>query len=115
MADQWQRAAVFRALPKIRARAVSLQGTALHDGNRARAAVFVDNTLWPEYLELQAALQAYLDDATERIIREEVYGDAFRGVVEVACKAACSSRYSGQRVLSTKDRARTITVCNAAL
>jgi len=37
---------------------------------------FVDATLWPEYLELQAALHSYLDEATERIIREEVYGDA---------------------------------------
>lgn len=37
---------------------------------------FVDRTLWPEYLELQAALRTYLNEATERIIREEVYGDA---------------------------------------
>ncbi len=37
---------------------------------------FVDSTLWPEYLELQAALHTYLNDATERIIREEVYGDS---------------------------------------
>ena len=37
---------------------------------------FVHDTLWPEYLELQAALHAYLNEATERIIREEVYGDA---------------------------------------
>ena len=37
---------------------------------------FIDNTLWPEYLELKAALDAYLNDATERIIREEVWGDA---------------------------------------
>lgn len=37
---------------------------------------FIDNTLWPEYLELQAALHAYLNEATERIIREEVFGDA---------------------------------------
>ncbi len=36
---------------------------------------FVDNTLWPEYLELQSALNAYLSEATERIIREEVFGD----------------------------------------
>ncbi|MGA7409870.1 MAG: hypothetical protein WBW33_05255 [Bryobacteraceae bacterium] len=33
-------------------------------------------TLWPEYLELQDALHSYLSEATERIIREEVYGDA---------------------------------------
>ena len=37
---------------------------------------FVDNTLWPEYLALQSALNSYLNDATERIIREEVYRDA---------------------------------------
>jgi hypothetical protein len=37
---------------------------------------FVDRTLWPEYQELQSALNSYLNEATERIIREEVYGDA---------------------------------------
>ncbi len=37
---------------------------------------FIENTLWPEYLELEAALHSYLNEATERIIREEVFGDA---------------------------------------
>lgn len=37
---------------------------------------FVDRTLWPEYLELKRALDEYLNEATERIIREEVYRDA---------------------------------------
>ena len=37
---------------------------------------FVDRTLWPEYLELKQALDEYLNEATERIIREEVYRDA---------------------------------------
>jgi hypothetical protein len=37
---------------------------------------FVDRTLWPEYVELMTALNAYLNEATERIIREEVFGDA---------------------------------------
>ena len=37
---------------------------------------FIDKTLWPEYLEIQKALDEYLNEATERIIREEVYGDA---------------------------------------
>jgi hypothetical protein len=37
---------------------------------------FIDRTLWPEYRELQAALHAYLNEATERIIREEVHRDA---------------------------------------
>ena len=37
--------------------------------------LFVDRTLWPEYLELKEALDEYLNEATERIIREEVYRD----------------------------------------
>lgn len=37
---------------------------------------FVDLTLWPEFVELQSALNSWLNEATERIIREEVYGDA---------------------------------------
>jgi hypothetical protein len=37
---------------------------------------FVDKTLWPEYQQLKAALDEHLNDATERIIREEVYRDA---------------------------------------
>jgi hypothetical protein len=36
---------------------------------------FIDGTLWPEYQQLRAALDDYLNDATERIIREEIYGD----------------------------------------
>ncbi len=37
---------------------------------------FVDHTLWPEYLQIKEALDAYLNEATERIIREEVFRDA---------------------------------------
>ena len=37
---------------------------------------FVNKTLWPEYLQLKNALDAYLNAATERIIRDEVYRDA---------------------------------------
>lgn len=37
---------------------------------------FINQTLWPEYLEISRALDEYLREATERIIREEVFGDA---------------------------------------
>ncbi len=37
---------------------------------------FINETLWPEYLEISRALDDYLNEATERIIREEVFGDA---------------------------------------
>src|ERR1700733_1956400 len=39
-------------------------------------ASFINKTLWPEYLEISRALEDYLNEATERIIREEVFGDA---------------------------------------
>ncbi|MGC8550706.1 MAG: hypothetical protein ACP5M4_13510 [Acidobacteriaceae bacterium] len=37
---------------------------------------FINRTLWPEYLEISRALEEYLNEATEQIIRDEVFGDA---------------------------------------
>jgi hypothetical protein len=37
---------------------------------------FIDKTLWPEYLQIEKALHEYLNEATERIIREEVFGNS---------------------------------------
>lgn len=34
---------------------------------------FANDILWPEFTQLAEALAAYLDEATERIIREEVF------------------------------------------
>jgi hypothetical protein len=76
MADQWQRR-LFLAL----CRRYGLNPYR-HKGQRYTTVMlraprsFVHNTLWPEYVELQSALHAYLTEATERIIREEVFGDA---------------------------------------
>lgn len=36
---------------------------------------FVDQVLWPEFQELNAALMLYLNDLTTRVIREAVHGD----------------------------------------
>ena len=76
MADQWQRR-LFSAL----CRRYGLEPYR-YKGQRYTTVVvrapraFFNNTLWPEYLELQAALHSYLNEATERTIREEVYRDA---------------------------------------
>jgi hypothetical protein len=76
MADQWQRR-LFSAL----CRRYGLEPYR-YKGQRYTTVMvraprsFVDKTLWPEYLQLQAALHSYLKEATERIIREEVYRDA---------------------------------------
>jgi hypothetical protein len=36
---------------------------------------FVDETLWPEFLELSAVLQTYLDEVTERVITRAIHED----------------------------------------
>jgi tRNA nucleotidyltransferase (CCA-adding enzyme) len=36
---------------------------------------FVDETLWPEFEKLSATLRTFLDDITERVIRESVFAD----------------------------------------
>jgi len=36
---------------------------------------FVDETLWPEFLELSEVLQKYLDEVTERVIASAIHAD----------------------------------------
>jgi len=38
-------------------------------------ASFVDEVLWPEFQELNKRLRAYVDDVTNRVIRENIYSD----------------------------------------
>ena len=37
---------------------------------------FLDRVLWPEYCQLRDALEEYLREATDRIIREEIFNDS---------------------------------------
>ena len=36
---------------------------------------FLDRVLWPEFLQLDAALSTFLAEVTDKVIREEVYRD----------------------------------------
>lgn len=36
---------------------------------------FIEGTLWPEFAEIDSALTAYLDNVTDKLIREEVHGE----------------------------------------
>ncbi len=72
MVDQWQRR-LFTALCRRYGLEPYRYKGQRHTTVMVRAPrSFVDKTLLPEYLELQAALHAYLNEATERIIRAEV-------------------------------------------
>jgi hypothetical protein len=76
LADQWQRR-LFLALCRRYGLVPYRYKGQRHTTVVVRAPrFFVDKTLWPEYLALQQALHSYLEEATERIIREEVCGEA---------------------------------------
>jgi len=79
MPDQWSRH-LFLAL----CRRYGLSPYRLHRQRRNTVMVraprgFVDQVLWPEFGELDRALQAYLHEVTLRVIRDEVFADASQG------------------------------------
>ena len=76
MPDQWSRL-LFLAL----ARRFGLKPYRLHRQRRNTVMIrapqgFVDQVLWPEFVELNEALVAYLHAVTLRVIRDEVFADA---------------------------------------
>jgi hypothetical protein len=76
LSDQWSRR-LFLAL----CRRYGLEPYRYHRQRRTTLMVraprrFFDQVLWPEFSELNRALQAYLHEVTLRVIREEVYADA---------------------------------------
>jgi hypothetical protein len=75
MTDQWQRRLLSALCRRYGLEPYRYKGQRYTTVMVRAPRSFVDNTLWPEYLELQAALHSYLNEATERIIRDEVYRD----------------------------------------
>jgi hypothetical protein len=76
MADQWSRH-LFLAL----CRRYGLKPFRYRRQRRTTVVVrvpkgFLDLVLWPEFNELNQALQNYLHEVTIRVIREEIYADA---------------------------------------
>lgn len=55
----------------------------------------VDKTLWPEFLELSALLQTYLQDITQKVIREAIFEDS-SDAVERAEPAALEDQRGGR-------------------
>ena len=49
---------------------------------------FVDETLWPEYTELNEVLRTYLEETTERVIRQGVHEDSSEAEVMKALPGA---------------------------
>lgn len=45
------------------------------------SARFVDETLWPEFLQIHAVLTSYLDDVTNRVLTQVIHGDVSEAAV----------------------------------
>ena len=52
--------------PRMKSQTVMLRGPAS----------FLDGVFWPEFQQLDAALAAYISEVTDKVIREEVYGES---------------------------------------
>jgi hypothetical protein len=76
MADQWQRRLFLALCRRYGLKPYRRRGQRYTTVMLRAPQSFVDETLWPEFVELQAALHSYLNEATERIIRQEVFRDA---------------------------------------
>jgi hypothetical protein len=75
MADDWSRR-LFTALLRRYGIAPYRYRGQRHTTVMARVSKsFVDQTLWPEYLELSQVLRRYLSDVTNRVIREAIFED----------------------------------------
>ena len=73
--DQWQRRLFFALCRRYGLKPFRYKRQRITTVMVRAPRTFVDRTLWPEYLELREALNQYLNEATDRIIREEVFGD----------------------------------------
>jgi hypothetical protein len=69
-------ASVSRLVPALWHEALSLLSAAAQHGHGSRTQTIPRSSLWPEFSELDQALQAYLHQVTLRVIRDEVFADA---------------------------------------
>lgn len=47
---------------------------------------FVDETLWPEFQELDKTLESYLENVTNRVISESIHSDSSETIVDEEAK-----------------------------
>jgi hypothetical protein len=62
-------------MPALRPTAIPPSADAPSNDHNQGSKGFIEQVLWPEFQELNAALIAYLPEITEKVIREEVHGE----------------------------------------
>ncbi len=76
MADGWSRRLFLALLRRYGIRPYRYRGQRRTTVMARVPESFVKTTLWPEFVQLQETLSAYLNDVTERVISECLHGDA---------------------------------------
>lgn len=74
--DSWSKSLFIALLRRYGIRPYRYPGQR-HTTVRAKVTrSFVDETLWPEFQELNATLRAHLQSVTERVVHQAIHGDA---------------------------------------
>ena len=58
---------------------------------------FVDETLWPEYQEIQTTLRTYLDEVTERVTAEVIHKDSSEAAERAEPRQLCAGGRDEER------------------
>jgi hypothetical protein len=85
--DPWLRKAFLALCRRYEIRAFRYSGQRRTTVMARVSRRFVAETLWPEYEQISAALQGYLDEVTERVIASAIHQDTSEAT-EVAGTAA---------------------------
>ena len=91
MPDMWSRKVFVALLRRYRMRPYRYSGQRYTTVMAKVSKRFVDETLWPEFQQLNATLRGYLDEVTERVVSEAVHRDGSEAE-EVAAPNALVAR-----------------------
>jgi len=76
MADDWSRRLFTALLRRYGIQPYRYRGQRYTTVMARVSKSFVDETLWPEFLELSDVLTKYLSEVTDRVIRQAIYEDS---------------------------------------
>ncbi len=75
LADAWSHRLILALLRRYGLKPYRYKGQRRTTVMARVAKSFVDDTLWPEYQQLSATLQTYLDEVTARVVAQVVHSD----------------------------------------
>ena len=75
-ADSWRRRLFSALVRRYHLSPYRYRGQRYTTVMVAVSKTFVDETLWPEYLALEAALVSHLDEITRHVIHQAIHGDS---------------------------------------